>query len=434
MSFQQAAPILLVTTPAWTPRSEPLARELEAAHGCAIIEARPEEALSAFAREPHWSGVVLLGEVSALTPQLGGRDAPVVQISAEPPASKVDGWFPELPEVKVLTTFFSARAPARPAVIGHRPRRKTDTIVGNSSPIHELLHACSRLAPSSLTVLVTGETGSGKELVARALHYSGPRAARPFVAVNCAAIPDTMVESELFGHARGAFTGAVTARAGAFESAEGGTLFLDEIGELPLATQPKLLRVLDSGELTRLGTNTPVASTARVVVATNRDLEVEAREGRFREDLYYRVGVHTLRVPPLRERPDDIPSIVKHHLSVIAERERTSVPRLTAAAVAKLVAYGWPGNVRELIGTVERAVLSAQDQVIDADDIVLPKNGSGAKAAILSYREAKAEFERNYYEKLMRATNGNVTLASTLAKKTRKEIYDGLKRTGLREG
>jgi DNA-binding NtrC family response regulator len=433
LSFEHAAPIVLVASPDWLTRAEPLTRELEATHSGTAILVPPDELSALLTRQPQVAGVVLLGAHElAVAAQRTGR--PVVLISPSPPTSKVDGWFPDTPAAEVIKAFFDVRALASGAPIGHRPRRKSDTIVGNSPAINALLHTCSRLAPSAMTVLVTGETGAGKELVARALHYSGPRSARPFVAINCAAIPEGMVEAELFGHARGAFTGAATARAGAFEAAEGGTLFLDEIGELPLTIQPKLLRVLDSGEITRLGTNTPIATSARVVLATNRDLELEAREGRFREDLYYRVGVHTVCVPPLRDRPDDIPLIVKHQLSIIAERERTPVPRLTAAAVAKLYSYSWPGNVRELIGTIERIVLSG-GQVIDAEDIVLSKAARGVSGggAIVPYREAKAEFERVYFERLMRATGGNVTLASTLAKKTRKEIYDGLKRTGLRE-
>src|SRR5207302_8264215 len=201
-------------------------------------------------------------------------------------------------------------------------RRKGDMIIGQSPALRELLTTLDRVAPADAAVLITGESGTGKELVARALHYSGPRAAAPFIAVNCAAIPEALFESELFGHVRGAFTGAVASRPGVFEAAHGGTLFLDELGEMPLALQPKLLRVIETGQVTRIGSNETRTINFRLVAATNRCLDDEVQAGRFREDLYYRVRVFSLNIPPLRDRPEDVPPLVSHHLGQLATRDR----------------------------------------------------------------------------------------------------------------
>lgn len=436
-SFEHAALLMVVVNGEEVEAAEELASQLDHHRGAPpSVVLKPPIApndWAAIAGSAELGGCLVFGkmlESFELDPEL-----PVVVISKEPPTRPVTCWFAKPPALGVLAALFkpSSLLGAKSRHITHRPRRKTDTIIGNSPSLQALLHDCNRLAPLAATVLISGETGTGKELVARSLHYCGPRSAKPFVAINCAAIPETMMEAELFGHQRGAFTGAVAARPGAFEAAEGGTLFLDEIGELPLAMQPKLLRVLDAGEVTRLGSNTPITTSCRVVAATNRDLEEEVAEGRFREDLYYRIGVHALHVPPLRMRPDDIPALVKHHLTILTERENTPPRRLTSAAIAKLLSHGWPGNVRELIATVERAVLVAKSEAIDADDISLPRAGN-TKAALLAYRDAKAEFERSYFASLMRATGGNVSMAATIAKKTRKEIYEAMRRTGVESG
>jgi DNA-binding NtrC family response regulator len=307
-------------------------------------------------------------------------------------------------------------------------RRKSDMIIGASAAVAQLLGMLDRLAPSSAPVLITGESGTGKELVARALHYSGPRANSAFIALNCAAIPETLFEAELFGYQRGAFTGAVTPRPGAFEAADKGTLCLDEIGELPLSMQVKLLRVLEAGEVTRLGSNTSRKVDARVVAATNRNLQDEAKAGRFREDLFYRLSVYPVHIPPLRDRPEDIAPLVVHWLEEIARRERRATPRLTHAGLEKLLSYRWPGNVRELVNTLERAVLLADLATIDAQHVVLPTN---SLPLITSYKEAKEHFERQYFTQLMSAAGGNVSLAAKLSIKTRKEVYDALRRLGM---
>ncbi|HKJ71004.1 MAG TPA: sigma-54 dependent transcriptional regulator, partial [Gammaproteobacteria bacterium] len=221
-------------------------------------------------------------------------------------------------------------------------------IVGESQAIRELLHTVELVAPAPSTVQITGESGTGKELVAHALHTASPRAGEPFVAVNCAALPGELIESELFGYEKGAFTGAQQTRAGKFEEAGEGTLFLDEVGEMPLAMQVKLLRALQEREFTRLGSHRPLPLRARLVTATNRDLEKDAEEGRFREDLYYRLKVIPLHLPPLRERIEDIPVLARHFLQRVADQLGRTPPALSPDALAALQAYPWPGNIREL--------------------------------------------------------------------------------------
>jgi transcriptional regulator with GAF, ATPase, and Fis domain len=312
-------------------------------------------------------------------------------------------------------------------------RRKTDMIIGDSPAIRHVLHALDRLAVSHTPVLITGESGVGKELVARSLHYCGPRAPAPFIAINCAAIPETLIEAELFGYQRGAFTGAVSAHPGAIECAQRGTLFLDEIGEMPVHMQAKLLRVLETGEVQRIGSRDHKKIDFRLVTATNRNLEQAVKDGRFREDLYYRVHVYPVHVPPLRERPDDIPRLVHHYLSVIGVRDHQQPLRITQAALDKLIAYRWPGNVRELVNLLERAVLLAGNRAIDADDVIVPGDRAPEPRPppLVPYREAKARFELDYYTQLMRSADGNVSRAARLGQKTRKEIYDALRRCGL---
>ena len=310
-------------------------------------------------------------------------------------------------------------------------------IIGNSVAIRRVLDALRRFASSPTTVTITGASGTGKELVANALHYSSPRAAAPFIALNCAAIPESLFEAELFGYVRGAFTGAVSTRVGAFEAAHNGTLFLDEIGEIPRTLQPKLLRVLERGEITRLGSNDKRQVAVRVVTATNRNLEEEVRAGNFREDLYYRLRVCHVHVPSLRERLEDVAPLVAHHLSIIAARERRATqPRLSSEALEKLLAYRWPGNVRELVNVLEAAVLLAPADVLEATHLhfmgILAHGAGGPDdGPTLAYRDAKARFDADYYERLLRAAHGNVSLAAKLAQKTRKEVYDALRRAGV---
>jgi DNA-binding NtrC family response regulator len=270
-------------------------------------------------------------------------------------------------------------------------------IAGNSEPVRKLRELIARVAPIPSTVLVTGESGTGKELVARDLHRLGANPTAPFVAINCAALPEHLVESELFGHERGAFTGAVATRKGAFEAAERGTLFLDEIGELPLAAQAKLLRVLEERTVTRLGATKPVPVEARVVAATNRNLGDEVGAGRFREDLYYRLNVHTVSVPPLRDRISDLPAIADRFLAAVCSRFGVLPRRLSGEALDLLMAYDWRrNNVRELRNVVERMVIAADGEVIRAEHVPEEIGGAAPQPASTAqtYQEQKTEAER----------------------------------------
>ncbi|MEM9187038.1 MAG: sigma-54 dependent transcriptional regulator, partial [Planctomycetota bacterium] len=242
-------------------------------------------------------------------------------------------------------------------------------VIGNSPAMRGVIERLARIAPTDATVLIQGDTGAGKELVAQAIHQNSPRKSRPFVALNCGALSENILESELFGHIKGAFTDAARDRVGKFEYADGGTLFLDEVGDMPLATQIKLLRVLESGEITRVGSNEIVKVNVRILSATNRDLEAAIAEGKFREDLYHRLKVITVRLPKLSERREDIPLLVDHFVKLHAQRHGKKVKSVSSAARRRLLAYDWPGNVRELKNAVETMVVIDVDGVLDLDDL-----------------------------------------------------------------
>jgi DNA-binding NtrC family response regulator len=255
--------------------------------------------------------------------------------------------------------------------------RRIDNIIGTSPPMQKVFDAVLQVAPSRASVLITGESGTGKELIAAAIHEHSPRAKRPFVKLHCAALADTLLESELFGHERGAFTGAATRREGRFEQANGGTLFLDEIGEITPATQVKLLRFLQEHEFERVGGNQTVKVDVRVVAATNRNLLERVRQGHFREDLYYRLNVVSIEVPPLRARPSDIPQLATFFLEEYAKENKKTLSGFTDAALERLAGYSWPGNVRELENAIERAVVVARFDQIRPDDLapsIVPSN------------------------------------------------------------
>ncbi len=353
-------------------------------------------------------------------------DKPLIAIGSEP-VPGATCWLPAQTPPTLLSAVLGQLVGERRGS-GVSFRRKGDMIIGGSPAIKQLLTDLNLVTPSPAPVVIFGESGTGKDLVAQAIHYCGPRAKNPFIAINCGAIPESLFEAELFGYVRGAFTGATTSRAGAIESAQGGTLFLDEVGELPLALQVKLLRVLETRKVTRLGSNEEKPVDFRLVSATNRDMEGDVAAGRFRQDLFYRLRVFTLRLPPLRERAEDIPAIVLHQLDLIAEKEKRPVPVLTHAALHRVLAYNWPGNVRELINALHRALVICGGNVIDAHHLDLPDS---SEPSIPPYSEAKAAFEAQYYSRLLKAAAGNVSLAAKLAQKTRKEVYDALKRIGL---
>ena len=243
------------------------------------------------------------------------------------------------------------------------------SIVGKNARMQEIYHLIEKVAPTPASVLITGESGTGKELVARAIHINSPRANSPFISVNCAALPETLLESELFGHERGAFTGATAMRKGRFELADSGTLFLDEIGDIPLPLQAKLLRVLQERSFERVGGTRPINVDVRIITATNRELKEEVDEGRFREDLYYRLNVLHIHLPPLRERPDDIPMLTDHFINKFAKMLSKPNLRISGEALRYLVGLPWEGNVRELENTIERAAILCSGDVINTEDV-----------------------------------------------------------------
>jgi two-component system nitrogen regulation response regulator NtrX len=296
------------------------------------------------------------------------------------------------------------------------------SLVGGSPALGKLKEAIARVAPVPSPALIVGESGTGKELVARELHRLGPAPKGPFVAINSAALPHELVESELFGHERGAFTGASATRKGAFEAASGGTLFLDEIGELPLAAQAKLLRVLEERQVTRVGGTRTIAVDTRVVAATHRDLEKEVAEGRFREDLYYRVNVHVLIVPPLRERQSDVPALVEHLLAVTCGRFGVPLKRLATDALECLMSYDWRrNNVRELRNVIERMIIATDRDVLTKDDVPGEiRDHKGARPgprpqAPLTFEEQKLEAERQIIVTALERNDWHIT-------KTAKEL------------
>ena len=268
--------------------------------------------------------------------------------------------------------------------------------------MQELLATIARVAPSDLPVLIQGESGTGKELVARALHTASPRSKQPFVAINCAAMAEGLLESELFGHEKGSFTGAVMRKPGLFEVADKGVLFLDEIGEVSPAVQVKLLRAIETREILRVGSTRPVRVDVRIVSATNKDVKKEMQEGRFREDLYYRVNGVTIRLPPLRERRGDIPLLARHFLDRFGPRKQ-----LTPRAIETLAAYAWPGNVRELQMVIHRAAILARKDTVDADDLPLDVRDQGWRAAAVRTAMSLADIEREYIETVLRQNEGH---------------------------
>jgi len=302
---------------------------------------------------------------------------------------------------------------------------RLENVVGRSEAMLHVYKTAARVAATDATVLIEGESGTGKELVARAIHASSPRAPRPFVAVDCGAIAEGVLESELFGHARGAFTGAQATRRGLFEEANQGTLFLDEIGDVGSNLQSRLLRALQEGTIRRVGTNEPIAVDVRVVAASNRDLAQAVKEGRFREDLFYRLAVVTIRIPPLRDRREDIPLLAEHFA---AKHGRAEGAAISPAARDLLVAYDWPGNVRELENVVARALALNASGVIMPDDLPehlrgAPPAAPGPAGVVVHDRPTLAELERRYAAQVLQETGGNKTRAAEILGIDRKTLY-----------
>ncbi|HEB1383945.1 TPA: two-component system response regulator GlrR [Escherichia albertii] len=307
--------------------------------------------------------------------------------------------------------------------------RWREAIVTRSPLMLRLLEQARLVAQSDVSVLINGQSGTGKEIFAQAIHNASPRNSKPFIAINCGALPEQLLESELFGHARGAFTGAVSNREGLFQAAEGGTLFLDEIGDMPAPLQVKLLRVLQERKVRPLGSNRDIDIDVRIISATHRDLPKAMARGEFREDLYYRLNVVSLKIPTLAERTEDIPLLANHLLRQAAERHKPFVRAFSTDAMKRLMAAAWPGNVRQLVNVIEQCVALTSSPVIS--DALVAQALEGENTALPTFVEARNQFELNYLRKLLQITKGNVTHAARMAGRNRTEFYKLLSRHEL---
>ncbi|EPN9948889.1 two-component system response regulator GlrR [Enterobacter hormaechei] len=304
-----------------------------------------------------------------------------------------------------------------------------ESIVTRSPVMLRLLEQARMVAQSDVSVLINGQSGTGKEILAQAIHYASPRSKNAFIAINCGALPEQLLESELFGHARGAFTGAVSSREGLFQAAEGGTLFLDEIGDMPAPLQVKLLRVLQERKVRPLGSNRDIDINVRIISATHRDLPKVMARNEFREDLYYRLNVVNLKIPALAERAEDIPLLANHLLRQAADRHKPFVRAFSTDAMKRLMTASWPGNVRQLVNVIEQCVALTSSPVIS--DALVEQALEGENTALPTFAEARNQFELNYLRKLLQITKGNVTHAARMAGRNRTEFYKLLSRHEL---
>ena len=318
-----------------------------------------------------------------------------------------------------------------------KQKYRFEAIISQSGAMENVLNTAGRVARSKATVLIRGESGTGKELIARAIHYASNRADRPLIIVNCAALSPNLLESELFGHEKGAFTGAIKQRLGRFEQADGGTLFIDEVGDLPLQTQVKLLRALQFGEFERVGGNQTIKVDVRVIAATNRNLEELIQKGEFREDLYYRLNVVTIHIPPLRERKSDIPVLIRHFIEKYARENQKNIKGISKEAQDYLMRYHFPGNVRELENIIERAVVLARDEIITSDDLP-PGLELQHEKSILNpldfshpYEEKMAAFERIMIEEALKQKHGNQSQAARLLGISERHLRSRMQRLNI---
>jgi DNA-binding NtrC family response regulator len=410
------------------------------ADGAAAAEALRETRPDLVVLDLRMPGVDGLGVVEAL--RMWGERVPILMISGFGTVDTAvralhlgaDDFLTKPVEPDVLSARVADLLARRPLLEASVPNPAG--MVGRSPKMREALAAIARVAVGDTTVLVTGETGTGKELAARAVHDLSPRKRAPFIAVNCGALAEGILESELFGHVRGAFTGAVRDRVGVFEAADGGTIFLDEIGEMSVALQQRLLRVLQEREVTRVGASRPAKVDVRVVAATNRDLASLVEQGRFREDLYYRLAVFPIALPPLRDRRADIPLLVEHALSVLRAR-REGAERLTCSPLAMrlLRAYDWPGNVRHLFGALERAAVEADYGRIEAQHLPVelrPASNSASELREQRYRgTVPADEERAAIVSALEQTGGALAQSAELLGMGRTTLWRKLKLYGL---
>ncbi len=311
-----------------------------------------------------------------------------------------------------------------------------DNIIGASAPLRSLLERVEKVAIRDTSILITGESGTGKELIAQAVHYNSPRSEKRFVAINCGALPESLLESELFGSRKGAFTGATENRQGLLEAADGGTLFLDEIGNLPMNVQKALLRFLQEQEFIRIGDTRPTKVDVRLISATNSDLMAEVRNGTFREDLFYRFNVVNLHLPPIRERREDIPLLLSHFIRLQNQKFGTRIQGLAPDALRAACSYGWPGNIRQLRNVIEACMAVETGDIIThgvlSQFIDIPRESDPPSAEKTDYSVALARFERNYLQELLRKTGGNVEAAACEAGMNMATIYRKLKKYGVR--
>jgi DNA-binding NtrC family response regulator len=317
-------------------------------------------------------------------------------------------------------------------------------LVGESEAIRETIAMIDKIRHVDSTVLILGESGTGKEVVARAIHSTSMRGAERFNAINCGAIPEQLLESELFGHKKGAFTDAKTDRKGIFEVCSNGTLLLDEIGDMPITLQTKLLRVLQEKQITPIGSNTALAINTRVIAATHRDILDEAKSKRFREDLYYRLSVVVIRIPPLRHRTEDIATLTTYFLGQFNQRFEKSVRPPSGPVLARMLAYDWPGNVRELQNAIERAVVLSTNDELNAEDMfqhlnlkantVSTEDGINPAVFAMPLTEAKQCFEKAYLENLLKLSGGNISEAARISGRYRADIYRLMNRYGFDKG
>lgn len=311
-----------------------------------------------------------------------------------------------------------------------KDRHDFKNIVARSERMQRVLDLVSRIAGTDSTVYISGESGTGKEVVARSIHLASQRRDKPFVAINCAAIPETLMESQLFGHEKGAFTDAKRSYEGLFAQADKGTIFLDEIGDMSLSIQAKLLRVLQEKQFYPIGSGRPVEVDVRVIVATNKDLETEVKKGNFREDLYYRIHFVPVDLPPLRERKEDIPLLAEHFLKEISKRMKKDIKAISPMAMQKLMLHDWPGNVRELENTIEHAMAITRHDVI-SEELILPSKDLSAEP-LRPFKDAVEDFKRGYVVRLLEFTKGNVSKAAELAGKYRADFHNLVKKYNLK--
>ncbi len=396
---------------------------------------------------PGADGIMVLSEIKRLYPQL-----PVIIISGHGTietavkATRMGAFdFIEKPLSidRVLVSIQNAIEFSRLEEENRLLRKKANrhcTMTGQSAAVAALREQISRAAPTNATVLITGENGTGKELAARMIHLSSRRSTRTMVEVNCAAIPEELIESELFGHEKGAFTGAVEKRRGKFDSANGGTLFLDEIGDMSLRTQAKILRIIQEQVFERVGGSHPVEVDVRIVAATNKDLEKEIELGRFRQDLYYRLNVIPLHVPPLRERLEDIPLLVEEFAAEIASESALGKKKIDPAIYPVLQRYPWPGNIRELKNFIERLIIMTPGQLIGPDDLPLDFIRSRHQPAVESsyldcatIKEARASFERSYLMRRLEENGWNVSVTAAKIGLERTHLHRKMKALGIKE-